>query len=70
MRWVLAWLWPLLVVAARAPGSHRADWLHDCGWGVFTHFLPGNRDRDPVQDAETCNRIVDSFNTSAIGEKS
>jgi len=59
-----------LACCCPSPGrSHRADWLHDCGWGVFTHFLPGNRDAEPVQDAATWNRIVDAFNASHLAEQ-
>jgi hypothetical protein len=54
---------------AASRSQHRADWLHDCGWGVFTHYLPGNRDADPVTNASTWNRIVDSFNTAHLAEQ-
>jgi hypothetical protein len=49
-------------------GAHRADWLHECGWGVFTHYLPLNRDA-PVTDAAAWNAIVDSFNATHLAEQ-
>lgn len=48
--------------------AHRADWLHECGWGVFTHYLPLNRDA-PVTDAAAWNAIVDCFNATHLAEQ-
>ena len=59
----------LLLLARPAPAAaHRADWLHECGWGVFTHYLPLNRDR-PTTDAAAWNAIVDSFNATHLAEQ-
>ena len=38
------------------------------GWGVFTHYLPLNRDA-PVTDAAAWNAIVDSFNATHLAEQ-
>eukprot|EP01045_Picozoa_sp_COSAG04_P018656 COSAG04_NODE_1742_length_5722_cov_23.916593_2_plen_193_part_00 len=59
----------LLLLGRAAPAAaHRADWLHECGWGVFTHYLPLNRDR-PTTDAAAWNAIVDSFNATHLAEQ-
>jgi hypothetical protein len=59
---------PLLLLPVGGSSSHRADWLHECGWGVFTHFLPLNRDV-PTTNAAAWNRIVDSFNATHLAEQ-
>ena len=58
----------LVLLAARATSAHRADWLHGCGWGIFTHYLPLNRD-SPVANASDWNAIVDSFNATHLAEQ-
>ena len=68
----------LAALATKAPGAtaHRADWLHGCGWGVFTHYLPLNRDPptpgSPAWNktgAAAWNAIVDSFNATHLAEQ-
>ena len=73
---------PLLLLAAAcaaqalSAAAHRADWLHECGWGVFTHYLPLNRDPPTLGSpawnktgAAAWNAVVDSFNATHLAEQ-
>lgn len=40
------------------------DWLRDCGWGVFTHYLV-----KPETTADEWNRQVDSFDTRRLADQ-
>lgn len=44
--------------------AHRADWLKEAKWGVFTHYLTG-----VDATAEYWNEIVDSFDVNALANQ-
>ena len=57
---------------------HKTDWLHDAGWGVFTHYLyHAAASRSGVcatafDDWDACgdwNSVVDSFDTDRLAKK-
>ncbi|MBQ7983362.1 MAG: alpha-L-fucosidase, partial [Clostridia bacterium] len=39
---------------------HKTDWMHDAGWGVFTHYL---------HHSESWNETVASFDTERLAKK-
>jgi hypothetical protein len=60
-----------LLLAASAPlraappaKPHRADWLHEARWGVFTHYLTGSK-----TTAEAWNRQVDAFDVPGLAKQ-
>jgi len=42
-------------------GAHRAEWFHEASWGVFTHYLTGDR-----TTAEQWNKQVDAFDVAGL----
>jgi lysophospholipase L1-like esterase len=69
MKTTLLGICALLCLSAAAqnagdPNRHRADWLHDAGWGVFTHYL-GNE----TTSAEDWNKAIDAFDVKGLAEQ-
>ena len=51
--------------------TDRTDWLHDAGWGVFTHYLGAPPSSDGGRDltADAWNRQVDAFDIDGLVEQ-
>lgn len=61
----------LLLFPSISPGDnnmentkHRTDWFKQAKWGVFTHYLTGEK-----TSAEDWNRQVDSFDVKALAKQ-
>jgi hypothetical protein len=48
--------------------SHRTDWFHEAGWGLFFHYLadPASSTSKARLTSEEWNRRVDSFDAEAF----
>lgn len=51
----------LTLLALTTAQPHRTDWLHEAGWGVFTHYLTS-----PDMSAEDWNKRVDAFDVPGL----
>ena len=59
-------------VSSRQPStraSHRADWLAEARWGVFTHYLAGTVAKGDNTTVDEWNKAVDSFDVDAYAER-
>lgn len=55
---------------AAEPGKpHRAEWLYQAKWGVFTHYLAGTVARGDDTTVEEWNRLVDNFDVRGLAEQ-
>ncbi len=53
-----------------APATrHRADWLHEARWGVFTHYLSGTVAQGDKTTVDEWNRLIDAFDVAALAEQ-
>ena len=49
--------------------SHRTDWFHDAGWGVFTHYLSGIALKGQPQTVDAWNDVVDRFDVNGLADQ-
>jgi hypothetical protein len=57
------------VAEERSATNHRADWLKDAKWGVFTHYMADNVLKGHQITVDRWNKAVDGFDVQTLASQ-